>query len=234
MITKWTEEEDKLLIQLRKKNIPYKALPEFFKNRSQDACRNRAWVLQSQTSNTWLDDEIIGVYDIETTNLKANVGFCLSWYMICSDGKEIGSCIKRKEILNGKTDERVIKEFLEALKNVDVLVGYYNTNFDNTFMRTRAEVHGYDFPSFGSLKNLDLFYTVRSKLNLTRKSLGAACEALGIGEKTHEPIAVWNKARIGHQKSIDAIYKYNKNDVRLTYELFERLKKYRKFIRRSI
>ncbi len=231
---KWTIKEDKLLLKLRKKSVPYKHLPKHFTNRSQDAIRSRSWLLMNRTANDWIDEEILGFYDIETTDLKANAGFCISWYMIRSDGVKVGSCIKRSEILSGKTDQRVVKEFLEALKDIDVLVGYYNTNFDNKFMRTRAEIHGYDFPSFGMVKNLDLFYLVRAKLNITRKSLGVACETLGLGKKGHEPIEVWNKAKIGHQASIDALYKYNKQDVKLTKKLFERLKKYRKFNRASI
>lgn len=234
MITKWTEKEDKLLIKLRKKNVPYKKLPEFFKNRSQDACRNRAWVLQSQASNNWLEDEIIGVIDIEASSLKANTGWMISFWIKRSDGVELGSCIKRSEVLSGKLDKRIMQDLLKALQEIDVLVTYYGTGFDIPFLRARAEILGLDFPSFGTVKHFDLYYLIRNKFALTRKSLGVACEALGLGTKGHEPIEVWNKARIGHQASLNKLFKYNKQDTRITYDLFERVKKYRKITRKSI
>ena len=231
---KWSKHEDELLLHLREKNMPYKKLPRFFEGRSQDSIRNRTWVLKNQASRDWMSEEVVAAFDIETTDLKANVGFCLSWYMVMTNGKEVGACITRKEIMNGTTDLRVIKEFLKVLKEVDVLVGYYSTGFDIPFMRTRAEIHGLDFPSFGTVKHFDLYYLIRNKFSLTRKSLGVACEALGLDKKGHVPVADWNKARIGNAAAIAEIYKYNKQDVFITMELFDRVKKYRKITRKSI
>ena len=122
----------------------------------------------------------------------------------------------------------------KALKEVDVLVGYYSTGFDIPFMRTRAEIHGFDFPSFGTVKHFDLYYLIRNKFSLTRKSLRVACEALGLDKKGHCGIDVWNAARIGNAEAIAEIYDYNKQDVFITMELFERVKKYRKITRKSI
>lgn len=236
----WTEQEEKLLILLRKKSVPFKKLPEYFPGRSQDSIRNRAWIIRERTTSNWIDEETIGIFDIESTNLKANVGFCLSWRMlvVSPDGSErmMGSTIKRREILNGSVDRRVISEFLKAIRDVDVLIGYYSTGFDIPFLRTRAEIHGLDFPGYGQVKHVDLFYMVRSKLKLHRSSLKAAVEALGLdaGEKGHVPLATWNKARIGNQKAIDQIALYGEQDVRITAELFKRMKKYRKLTRKSI
>ena len=231
---KWSKQENELIHFLRGKNVPYKKLPRYFDGRSQDAIRNQAWKLKNQASRDWMKDEIVAAFDIETTDLKANVGFCLSWYMVMTNGKEVGACITRREIMNGKTDERIIKEFLKALKEIDVLVGYYSTGFDIPFMRTRAEIHGLDFPSFGTVKHFDLYYLIRNKFSLTRKSLRVACEALGLDKKGHCDIKVWNAARIGNAEAIAEIYDYNKQDVFITMELFERVKKYRKITRKSI
>jgi uncharacterized protein YprB with RNaseH-like and TPR domain len=230
----WSEAEDKLIMKLRKSNVPYKNMVEYFEGRSQDALRNRAWVLREQTKNDWLEDEIVAAFDIETTNLKADVGFVLSWYIVRSDGKEVGAKIKRSEILNGKLDKRILKEFLEAIKEVDVLVGYYSTRFDVPFMRTRCEIQGLEFPSYGHVKHMDLYYLIRAKLQLRNNRLATALHALGLEDKTHVGIDIWNEARRGVQKAIDDIYEYNINDVRITYQLYKRVKKYRKWTRRSI
>lgn len=231
---KWTEEEDKRLLALRKRNVPFKALPEFFEGRTQDAIRNRAWVLKETQSNGWIDDEVVAAFDIETTDLKADVGFMMSWAIYYADGTVKSDRIKRREILNGKLDERIMKSFLKEIQNVDVLIGYYSTKFDVPYVRTRAEILGLDFPTYGQIKHLDLYYMVRAKLQLRNNRLATACEALGLEEKTHEPIGVWNDARRGVQSAIDKLWKYNENDSKITFLLWERMKKYRKVTRKSI
>lgn len=225
--------EDVEILRLKKKNTSYKKMVDFLPGRSEEAIRSRAYALLQGRYNAWIDDERLSAFDIETSNLKANFGWMISWAMEC-DGKIIGDRILRSEFLDGTLDLRIMKSFLDALKNTDVLIDYYGTNFDLPFLRTRAEILGLDFPAYGQKKHHDLYFSVRSKFQLSNNRLGTACEALGLAQKTHEPAWVWNAARIGNQEAIDKLYKYNINDVAITRQLFDRIRKYVKLTRKSI
>jgi len=231
---RWTAEEDALLLELRKQKVPFIKVATLL-GRTGDAVRNRHWKVRNRDeNNVWLESEVVGVFDIETTNLKANVGFMLSWAMKTSDGRVLGDVIKRREILNGKLDTRILKSLLKAFESVDLISGYYSTRFDVPFVRTRCILQDVEFPTFGTLMHYDMYYTVRNKFQLHRNSLDAATKLFRLDEKGHVGLPLWNKARIGDQKAIDEIYEYNIQDVAISYQLFEKIIPYVKLTRKSI
>lgn len=104
---KWSTEEDHLIqyYYLRKAlslGIPYtmEQMKKLFDRRgfkrSQDAIRNRAYILRRDklvgnyhNRQKWLDGARWGYFDIETTNFQANFGHMLSWAVYLPD--EIGT-----------------------------------------------------------------------------------------------------------------------------------------------
>lgn len=237
----WSEEEDALLRQLAAQNKRYaqrlEAMNEAgFTDRTQDAIRNRTWELNQQKGNDWLADQRIGFLDIEATNLKANFGFMLTWCLKLDDGKILYDVVKREEATNPKKfDKRILKSLIEALKQVDVVVTYNGTNYDIPFVRTRCMMQGIKgFPKMGEKKHIDVYFQVKSKMNLHRKSLDSACEAIGIKGKTPIEWSAWRAASVGHPPALRQVLAHNKGDVVILEELFDALQPFARSTRRSM
>ena len=117
-----------------------------------------------------------------------------------------------------------------------ILDGYgsHNTRFDIPYLRTKALHYGLDFPGYGELYHFDLYYTVKSKLNLSRKSLDNACDYLGIEGKTPISKDVWRRAKYGDTDALNQVLEHNIPDIEILEKLHDKLEFTRKWIRSSI
>lgn len=176
-----------------------------------------------------------GYIDIESTGFKGDFNFMLSWSIYDpKNNHTYYDYITQKDLLTGTFDKRILKSLLNKLSEYDCIVTYYGTKFDVKMIRTRAFSNGLQFPNFGQIKHIDLYYTVKSKLLLSRNSLDSACRLFGIEGKNHLNLNIWIRASIGHKKSIDYVVDHNKRDVKILYELHEKLASQAKFTKRSI
>jgi len=174
----------------------------------------------------------IGMLDIETSDLKADIGYMLSWCIKGLDTKEEDiayDMIKQREVLNGTFDKRICNSLLEEMEKYDVLVTYFGTRFDIPFIRTRARVTGHDVPlDHGSNIHFDLYYVIRNKFQLSTNRLKRACEViLGHTNKTDVSYKIWQRARLGHGESLDYVLDHNKKDVIDTEALYKVAVNYR-------
>lgn len=179
-------------------------------------------------------DYRMGYFDIETDNLFADFGTVLSWCFKLKGGDVKSSVITKKEIFDGVYDRRVVQEFVNELKKYKIVIGYNSTNFDLPYMRAKALHYGIEFPSYGDNYHWDLYYTVKSKLRLSRKSLDNACDFLNIKGKTPIERDVWRKAKYGDEKALKTVLEHNVGDVNILEELHDKIGFTRKWIRRSI
>ena len=183
----------------------------------------------------WWHDRTIAYLDIEASDLQANWGMMLSWCLKYRDNDKIkSSVITKEEIFDYKFDERLLKELMKELENVDIVVTYYGTGFDIPFLRTRAMYYDIDFPEFGSMYHWDLFYKVRSKLKTHRKSLEVVTKFYGIEGKTHLEPDMMFRAQYGHPKALKQLLHHNKEDVIILESLHNLLWRHAKWIRKSI
>ena len=235
---KWSEKEESELIRLRQANVPYREKIKYaiFKDRTQDALRNKMLELRNREKLVSLDQECIGVFDIETSDLNADVGYMLGWAVYYPhEDRVVSDIITKKDITNYTLDKRICKSLLKEFKNIDILMGYFSTRFDIPYFRTRCLMNGLKgFPGYGTMRHIDCFYFARGKVKTRRKSMGIVAEALGLQEKTHEPLPVWNKARLGDGKSLAKLRSYNENDVIVTWQIYNELLKYGKYTSKSI
>jgi len=101
--------------------------------------------------------------------------------------------------------------------------GSHNSKCDLPYMRTRSLKWKLNFPSYGYIKHIDMYYIVKNKLSLNRNSLASACALLGIKGKNHVFGDIWIRAVTGDQKSIDYIHKHNLLDVIILEKLYDRM-----------
>lgn len=176
----------------------------------------------------------MGFLDIETSSLKANAGFILTWALKDRGGKIAHSRITKDEIWEGEFDKRLCDELIKELHKYDIISTYYGTGFDVPFARTRCIYWGLDFPSYGSIYHFDLLYRVRRLLKLHRNSLEAATRFFEIEGKNHVHMGDWQKAAYGDKKALDYVMDHNIEDVKILERLFDKLEDYSKWTKRSI
>ena len=187
-------------------------------------------------------DPRIGVFDIETAwGFRADSG-----YLICYVLKELNknkiyyAHITKKNIneylkKNIPIDKNVCEALSKHLKNFDVLITYNGTRFDIPYSRTRLLKHGIEFPKYGYVKHIDLYYTVKYKLKLGRSSLESACRLFNIPGKNHCEYDIWQKAGLGDTQAIAYIVDHCKRDVvECTEPLYHKIVDYGKKTNRSL
>ena len=178
----------------------------------------------------------IGFLDIETTDLNADYGFIMSYCILDNEtGEIIGRLIKPKEIRNGVFDKKLVKQLINDMKKFDTLVTFYGTRFDLPFIRSRAVHHGYEFPVYGMINHLDVYYIIRNKFKLHRSSLATATEfLLGDTNKTRISGDIWMKATTGNKKALEYVYEHNKYDVIDLKRLYDKVIDFKKRTDRSM
>lgn len=190
-------------------------------------------------------DYRIGYLDIEVDNLNADFGTVLSWCIKEKGGELYSSVITKKELFGEiDVDKRLVKELIKTMKKFKIIIGYNSTNFDLPYIRTKALRYNFDFPGFKLVKNsddsfsnvpelfhFDLYFTVRSKLRLSSKSLANVCDYLKIPGKTPIDKDVWRLAKYGNEQALKTVLEHNRYDVIILEKLHELLEPIRKWIR---
>jgi DNA polymerase elongation subunit (family B) len=182
------------------------------------------------------NDPRIGIFDIETAlGFNADTGF-----MLCYQLKEYHvnkfytGVITKEDIDSFKFDKNVCKQLIKDMKHFDILIGYYTTKFDFPYSRTRCLKHGLAYPSYGYIKNVDVYYIVKFKLKLDHNTLDSACRLFGIKGKNHIDFAIWQKAMYGHKESLTYVVDHCKKDVAILEKLYDKVIDYSRKNNRSI
>ena len=174
------------------------------------------------------------ILDLETSNLDAPFGLLLCWGI-----KEYGKNNIRQGAITKQDlkdlDKRLVRECIEELNKYAVVITYNGTWFDLRWLRAKALHYDMDFPPYGALRHIDLYFITRNKLKLGRSTLENACSYLGIEGKTRIQPEHWLRAMtLAEDKAVKDILHHNKMDLIITERLFDKLKPFAKIIRRSI
>lgn len=230
-IDAWTREEDKLL----KKHYPLigSKVIQFLPNRSLDAIDHRVRRLNVRYGLFPIGEE--GYLDIETTNLRADFAYIVS-YAIKTKGNEViySGLITKKEIFDEQFDRRLVSDCIRDMLRFKRIYTYYGTRFDIPFIRTRALKWGLDFPPYGLIQHQDIYYLVKSKLCFSSNRLEKVCEFLGIDGKTKLSGNIWVLAAVGNKECLQYIYQHNIADVSILEKVHERIKEYADVNKRSL
>jgi len=200
---------------------------------SHPACFLRMFArFEGKEKPEWYKDAVVGYFDIESENLKPDFAYMYSWAIKRQNGPVVIDVMKPADPYNGnrdtdfhwdRQDKRIVKSLIDEMLNYDILITYYGSRFDLTFSRSRAMYWDLPFASYGGVYQLDMYYVVKNKLNLSSNRLESACDFLGIEGKTPLDREVWRKARFGHKESLDIIAKHNIADVEILEKLHKRL-----------
>lgn len=185
--------------------------------------------------------ERIGYLDIEASGLDADTDWMLSWALkeyksdkVESDFVTYDDIFERPGKVNPQFDKNIVATLLDTLKNFTGVVTYYGTGFDIKFIRTKAMQYDLEFPKYGELKHIDLYYQVASKMKLSHSSLETSTKTLGIEGKTKLGFRYWKLACLGDEQSMEKLLDHNKKDVLILERLHRKLEPFGKFDRKSV
>jgi len=143
----------------------------------------------------------IGVLDIESSGLRADfaVTFCVVIKIFGRDETKVFKIdIRQRNMM--EAEKKMLKELVHFMRSLDGVITYYGTGFDIPFLRTRMMAHGMT-NYIRKLRHLDLYYTVKSKLLLSRNRLMNVIEMLQTSDGT-----VPDKGRVEPAKWMRCIF----------------------------
>jgi uncharacterized protein YprB with RNaseH-like and TPR domain len=166
------------------------------------------------------------LFDIECTHLKADFGTIL-----CIGYKWLG---KKKVYIPAITDykgwkkhpwddKKLVSDFKKILEEADMWVTYYGKGFDVPYLQAKCLEH--DLGILPNCPHVDLYFTVKSNLALSRKSLDNVSKYLNLeNKKTPVTGGAWKRAMCGDKKSIKYVIDHCDADVLILEEAYLKMR----------
>lgn len=188
-----------------------------------------------------LQRQKILTYDIETSRSKADLWWTgkqyvghhqisenpriisIAWKWMHEDKVESVKWDKDMD------DKDLLRAFLKAYNEADMVIGQNNDRFDNRWVNARAALHNLEVNTF--VKSFDIMKQTKRLFRLPSYSMAFIANFFGLTLKqSHEGIHMWEMIEKGNpeqkeeylQKMID----YNIGDIITTEEIYFRLRKY--------
>ena len=244
--TVWNDKFINKVLELIREGYSYKQISRFtdlavscIKTRLHRLREKPQWVgkipyLKQTPRNIVQKEDRVGIIDIEffsMNGVNANRGFLLCysikeyckdvWYNNVIDLKDM----KRKDIRDKIITEKCIKDICKF----DVIIGYFSSGCDLPFLRTRAIHYDIPFPFYNTIKQIDLFDSIKYKrlMLLDRNSLKAATKVSNIIGKDNIDFDLWMDVVVsGDKKALTEIFRHNVRDVKITEKLYTKIKPY--------
>jgi uncharacterized protein YprB with RNaseH-like and TPR domain len=115
-------------------------------------------------------------FDIETTGLNCDYNSVL-----CVSIKPFGKAPITFSVEQPGNDKRVVREASEFLSEASAWVTFYGKGFDVPMLEGRLLKWG--LPSLDKKPHMDVYFTVKHKVNPSRKSMAHICRWLHLPEK---------------------------------------------------
>jgi len=173
--------------------------------------------------------------DIETSNLKADFGIVLCWCIQDEENNIYYDYTTKEDVKKGYEDLRCVDSCIDTMKKFNRVIGHYSTYFDIPFLRTRAMIHGLDFPEYGTIWHTDVWKMAKTKLCLHSNRQDCVAESLqGKTIKTRIDHPSWRLAASGNAKAMEEVVDHCMHDVPDLKENFYSLLPYCKLNKSSI
>jgi len=143
--------------------------------------------------------------------------------VICFAAKWVGE--KKVTFASNQEDthKAMIKKAWDLFNEADAVIGYNSKNFDCKILNKEFILAG--FPPPAPYKHIDLLHTMKNKFKFMSNKLDHVSQELGIGKKTsHQGFELWQACMNDDVNAWKLMKKYNINDVKLTEELYEKVK----------
>jgi DNA polymerase elongation subunit (family B) len=179
--------------------------------------------------NDLLTNGRILVWDIETTDFKANFGHLLMWSAKFVGEDEVYYSRIDETKGYGKTphsfmdDKRLVEELIPLIEEADAIVHHYGDRFDLRFLNTRALENNLLPPAPPT--TIDTWKIARNNLAMTSNRLGVLAESFAREDRQKGGLSKeqWKLAVHGHKPTLDAMLDYCIHDVLATEDVYVKL-----------
>lgn len=169
------------------------------------------------------------VFDIETTDFKANFGHMLMWAGKFVGDPEVFTARIDENPFYGRDafsmidDERITRELRDLVDKADVVVYHYGDRFDLRFLNTRCLENGILPPA--KVTSIDTWKVAKYNLAMTSNRLGTLAESFG-GDNQKGSLSKeqWKLAHHGHKPTLDAMMEYCVGDVMATEAIYIKMR----------
>jgi uncharacterized protein YprB with RNaseH-like and TPR domain len=118
-------------------------------------------------------------------------------------------------------EEKLVKMLWDVFEKADIIVAHNGDRFD--IKKAKTKFVQYSLPVPSPYKTVDTLKVAR-KFGFDSNKLDSLGEYLGLGGKMkHEGIDLWLGVMDGDKKSISTMKRYNKRDVELLYQVYQKL-----------
>lgn len=121
-------------------------------------------------------------------------------------------------------DSKVVAKFIKIMRDADYIVAHYGAKFDQRFLNARVLANG--LPPMHQAKMIDTWKLSKKHFLLNSNKLDHLGNVLGVGRKMHTDWTLWVKCVSGDVEAMKYMADYNKQDVDLLDQVFEKLKPY--------
>jgi DNA polymerase elongation subunit (family B) len=144
-------------------------------------------------------------------------------YTMCWAAKWYGKSHMMFASLYSDTKEQMLEKIYNLLDEADVVIHYNGTKFDLPILNQEFLSVGFGPPS--PVINIDLLSTARRRFRLPSNKLSYVARHLGLKDKVrHRGMELWRDCMNGDKKAWVEMRRYNKRDVELLEEVYEKLK----------
>lgn len=124
-------------------------------------------------------------------------------------------------------DKKIVTEIHKILEEADVVIGHNSNKFDLKYINSRFLKH--KLPPPAPYKSVDTCTLARRYLKLPSYKLNDLGEYFELGKKVpHSGFDLWKRCMAGDPKAWATMLKYNKQDTKLTEDLYVKLRPYMK------
>lgn len=160
-------------------------------------------------------------FDFESTDLYAKMGVILCGSFLDSFGNM--TTIRMPEGTDILDDRALCVQLRDELEKYDIIYGWNSKEHDVRFLNGRLIFWG-ERPLDPKIKHVDIMWQF-NKMKVGGRSLEKAANFFELSErKKLLELSTWKAANVGREQAIQELVERCESDVRLTREVFGRIK----------
>lgn len=180
------------------------------------------------------------IYDLETAPLLAHIwhptddyvthdrlihdSFLLTWSAKWHGEKQIYAGVLTGAEAKAQKDKRIVKDLAKLIREADFLVAHNVDRFDLPMFNNRLLALGLE--PMGPKRTIDTLKLAKRNLRLAYNKLDYLGEVLGLGRKLKTDFDLWKNCYHGDEKALARMARYNRRDVVLLEQVFDRMLPY--------
>ena len=161
-----------------------------------------------------------------------NHSFMLTWSAKWRGEKEVLSARLTADEAKAQDDTRIVVELADLIRSADIIVAHNIDKFDLPVVNSRLlilQAEPLDVP-----KTIDTLKLSRASLRMSTNNLDNLAQQLGLGRKIKTDFELWRRCYLGEVAALKEMETYNKQDVILLEQVFEKMLPYVKGVPRLV